>query len=750
MEQCARIVIRGIVQGVGFRPFVYAAAQEYGIRGVVRNTGSEVEINACGDRLDEFAIALAGGTKLSRIDSISVEKLPDNSLLNYDDFRIAVSGRGNLSGFIPCDVSICEDCIGDIFDKNSRYNGYWATSCVNCGPRYSIIGMLPYDREHTSMKEFPMCNGCSSEFTDPSCRRHHAQTIACHDCGPGLALLDANGRNTSSKDPAGDTARLLDSGCIVAIRGIGGFHIACIEESARKLKQRLGRTEQPLAVMGMPDTIREIAEVSEDESICLERPERPIVVLEKKNFRSHSDISNLHTIGCMLPYTGLHYLLFSRMKNTMLIMTSANIPGYPMVTETDDAIRRLGEHVDYILTHDRQIINRIDDSVVRNGYIIRLSRGLAPMRTAIELGSPAILGVGPEMNSNVSIYNNGFIITSPHVGNVRNPQTFSYLKETEEKIRGLTGADYGIIAHDAHPAFLSTRYARELSEETGAELVPVQHHRAHIAAATTDECVGIAIDGVGYGDDETVWGGEVFAGAVPHLERVAHIEYLPMPGGDIATKKPERMLFGILDETDLRELLSGRGWTDTEINIIYRQIDRNINISSTTSTGRVLDAASSLLGICRERTYDGEPAMKLESAAVSGMPSEWDLEFEDKNGMQILSTRAIVRKAFREMISIGETGETDRSRKISDIAASVQYNIARGIAGMAINTAGERGIDKVALSGGVAYNFAIRETIRRSVEDAGLEFVINRSYPPGDGCISYGQCVYAGLLKMHE
>jgi len=750
MEQCAKIIIRGIVQGVGFRPFVYATAQEYGIRGAVRNTGSEVEILACGDKLENFTRALARGTKLSRIDTISVEALPKGNCICYNDFRISVSGSGSLSGFIPCDVSICDECIGDIFDRKSRYYGYWATSCVNCGPRYSIIETLPYDREHTSMTEFPMCHGCSHEFTDPLRRRHHAQTIACEECGPRLELLDGKGNNTGSQDPVGDAARLLDSGCIVGIRGIGGFHIACVEESSDKLKKTLGRTEQPLAVMGMPDTIREIAEVSDDESICLESPERPIVVLNKRNIQSHSRVSNLHTIGCMLPYTGLHYLLFSRMKSRLLIMTSANIPGYPMITETEDMIGNIGGKIDYILAHDRQIINRIDDSVVRDGYIIRLSRGLAPARTAIKLGSSAILGVGPEMNSNVSIYNNGFIITSPHVGNVRNPRTFSYLKETEKKIRQLTGAGYRIIAHDAHPSFLSSRYARELSEEMGADLVPVQHHRAHLAATTTDECIGIAIDGVGYGDDGTTWGGEIFAGAVPHLERVAHIEYLPMPGGDIATKKPERMLFGILDETDLRTLLCGRDWKDNEINTIYQQIERGINTSSTTSTGRVLDAASSLLGICRERTYDGEPAMKLESVAISGMPSKWELEFENRDGMEILSSGAIVRKAYREMHSIGEAGPTERREKIADIAASIQQNLARGIALMAINAAGERGIKKVALSGGVAYNFAIRETIRRSVEASGLEFVINRAHPLGDGCISYGQCVYAGLLNMHD
>ena len=732
MRTCGTIIIRGIVQGVGFRPFVYAQARKYGITGTVKNLGSEVEIHAFGDRFEEFLASVSRGPPLSRIDSVEVRDLRDD---RPEEFIILESSSGSLSGFIPADVATCDDCIADIFTVGGRYEGYWATSCVNCGPRYSIITAIPYDRERTSMEAFPMCTACESEYTDPSCRRHHAQTIACASCGPRLDLLRADGAPTMADDPIREAAALLDKGLIVAIRGIGGFHIACTEEAVGELKRRLGRTEQPLAVMATADEVERIAVVSDDERRILHSRERPIVVLEKKDPVSHPGISNLHTIGCMLPYTGLHHLLFARLAHRLLVMTSANLPGYPMITDLSAAPGRLSGEVDYILTHDRRIINRCDDSVVRDGYIIRLSRGLAPKRAAIDLGHLSILGVGPELNANISVYRNGFCITSPHVGNVRNPQTLAYLQETAEKIGRIIGARYDLIVHDLHPQFLSTRYARDIAETTGAELLAVQHHRAHIAATTREECVGIAIDGVGYGDDGTIWGGEVFAGRVPHLDRVAHLEVVPMPGGDLATRFPERMLYGILPTPEIRDLLMSRGWSDMEVSVLARQVERGLNVAATSSTGRVLDAAAALLGICRERTYDGEPAMKLESAAHTGRASTWDLEFLRKGGCDVFSTRSLLAEAYRRSAA-GERTE--------DIAASIQYNLARGVAAMAVRAAEEKGIPRVALSGGVAYNRAIRETIAKGIRAAGLEVIMNREYPLGDGCISFGQVVYGG------
>ncbi|HOT03811.1 MAG TPA: carbamoyltransferase HypF [Methanolinea sp.] len=738
MRRSGRVKIRGIVQGVGFRPFVYATAIALGIRGFVKNRGSEVEIQAYGDRFEDFLEHVSRGPPLSRIDRVEV--FPDTGPFP-DDFSIQASESGTLSGMIPPDIAVCEECLGDIHDPGGRYSGYWCTSCVNCGPRYSIIRDLPYDRERTTMDAFPMCPECGREYHDPSSRRHHAQTIACASCGPRLKLLDRDGNDISSGDIIAETARLLDAGYIVAIRGIGGFHLACIESSAATLKQSLGRSEQPFAVMVRPDAIDRIAVLTAEDRLILESCQRPIVVLEKRDPDAHADISNLHTIGCMLPYTGLHHLLFSRLSHPLLIMTSANMPGYPMITEIDVAMARMHGHVDFFLTHDRQIKNRCDDSVVRDGFIIRLSRGMAPRRTPIDLGDSSILAVGPELNANVTIYRDGFCTTSPHVGNVRNPQTYAYLQETIENLGRLLGDDFRFIAHDAHPQFLSTRYARELAELHGAELVPVQHHQAHIAATTTAPCIGIAIDGVGYGEDGTIWGGEVFAGSIPRYERVGHLEVVPMPGGDLATRFPERMLYGILPDPTVAELLASRGWTDVELSVLDAQLTRGINIVPTSSTGRVLDAAAALLGICRERTYDGEPAMKLESFAAGGKAQAWDLEYVRIGGRQVLSTRSLMRRAMEEM----ERKKDQDQRAMRSIAASFQFNLARGFAGMAIHAAFERDIPIIALSGGVAYNRAIRETVRNLVTASGLEFRMNPEYPLGDGCISFGQCIFAGL-----
>jgi hydrogenase maturation protein HypF len=423
-------------------------------------------------------------------------------------------------------------------------------------------------------------------------------------------------------------------------------------------------------------------------------------------------------------------------------MTSANMPGYPMITGNDQAMAKLNRDVDFFLTHNRKIVNRCDDSVLRDGYIIRLSRGIAPKRTPVNLGKRCILGVGPELNANATLYNNGFAITSPHVGNVRNPATLEYLQETVSNLKRLLGATFEVIAHDLHPQFLSTRFAKETASDHGLELVPVQHHRAHIAATTTDPCIGIAIDGVGYGDDGTVWGSEIFSGQVPDLKRVAHLEPVAMPGGDLATRFPERMLYGILPDKKILSLLGSRGWSDIELGVLEQQMVRGFNVMNTTSTGRVLDAVSALLGICRERTYDGEPAMKLESAAVGGRIEEWELCFSTRNGCEQLSSRSLMQQALLQQ----ETSPGGNERVIRDIAASFQYNLARGIAQLALHAAEREGINRIALSGGVAYNHAIRETIRREITDHGAECVMNLDYPLGDGCVSFGQCIYAGKL----
>ena len=737
--RCGRIIVRGIVQGVGFRPFVYAAAVRLGIAGSVINHGSEVEITACGDRFDEFCREVSKGPKMSVIDSVTVEPLSEGDV-DTSGFFILPSADGARTGFIPADIATCDACLADIMDPSSRYYGYWATSCTDCGPRYSIIHAVPYDRERTSMEAFPPCNDCLTEYQSPENRRHHAQTIACRDCGPKLSLLTSSGEPVVTDDPIKTTAELLDAGYIVAVRGVGGYHICCIEEQAGRLKHLLGRPHQSLAVMMQPDSLAEyVVPLTDAEREMLTGPVHPIMILDKVDPEAHRELSELHNLGVMLPYTGLHHLLFTHLQHPLLVMTSANAPGTPMITKTSYISERMGDVAEYILSHDREIVNRCDDSVVRDGYIIRLSRGLAPLRTAMDLGDKQILGVGPELNANATIYKGGFVVTSPHIGNIRNPPTVAYLEETIEKLTSLTGAKPGIIAHDLHPQFLSTRLAHTLAEEWGAVLCPVQHHRAHIASVTTEEVVGIAIDGVGYGDDATIWGGEILTGSPGEgYTRTGHLEQVLMPGGDLATKFPERMLYGILPDAETRSLLSERGWDDTSLRVLEQQTEKRFNCPVTTSTGRVLDAAAALLGICRERTYDGEPSMVLEAYAARGTPQPLEVQIvSGRNGADVLLTSEILREG-RAMIKRGVS--------VPDTAATMQTALAKGIAELALRSVERTGISTAALSGGVAINRSIRETILAKLADAGVRCLTNPRYPFGDGCISCGQVITAGIL----
>ncbi|HJJ36702.1 MAG TPA: carbamoyltransferase HypF, partial [Methanocorpusculum sp.] len=659
-----------------------------------------------------------------------------------DDFSILPSQDGARSGFVPADIATCKHCLEDIVNPSSRYYGYWATSCTDCGPRYSIIHTVPYDRERTAMNTFPKCPDCETDYTDPENRRHHAQTIACSSCGPKLSLLHGDGMEIAAADPIASAAELLDAGEILAIRGIGGFHIACIESSAKHLKEILGRPNQSLAVMMREESLSSyVVAPSKEDRELMTGPVHPIAILDKLDPLSHLELSRLHNLGVMFPYTALHHLLFLKLKNPLLVMTSANAPGTPMITDTETIIAKLGKTgvVSYILTHNRDIVNRCDDSVVRDGYIIRLSRGLAPLRTKMDLGTRQILGVGPELNANASIYKDGFLITSPHIGNIRNPATVAYLKETIEKLTSLTGASPAIIAHDLHPQFLSTRVAQELAETTGAILCPVQHHRAHIAAVTQEEVVGIAIDGVGYGDDATIWGGEILAGdPLNGYVRSGHLEPVVMPGGDLATQFPERMLYGILPTKRTLALLQNRGWSESSLKVLEQMTARRFNSPVTTSTGRVLDAAAALLGICREHTYDGEPSMTLEAYAARGVAQPMDISItKSAEGACVLSTSSLLDEAF----SMAEDG-----LDVCDIAASVQETLAKGIARLAVMTAESTGIRKAALSGGVAINRCIRETIVHELEAAGIPCILNSRYPFGDGGISAGQVITAGIL----
>ncbi len=741
-----RIRVTGVVQGVGFRPFVYRIAHAHGLAGSVCNRGDAgVEIVVEGDRqaVEAFLIDLREKQPpLARIGAIETEELTP---IHEAEFKIVPSKDGSGSaGAIPPDIAICAECVGDIFGE-TRYRGYWATSCTNCGPRFTVIEGLPYDRPRTSMRDFPMCEACASEYTDPLDRRYHAQTIACPQCGPKLTF------DGSTADPIARTAAALRAGKIVAIKGIGGTHIACDATNAEvvdELRARLGRPGQPFALMATEEILTRIAEVGPEEWELLRSPRRPIVVLHQRPGALPGSVApGLDTVGAMLPYSGLHHLLFAEL-DFPLVMTSANRPGSPMLIENDRIERELSGIVDHCLLHDRRIVARCDDSVVRvsggSTKLLRRSRGYVPEQFEIDLGEAPILALGPESDLVFALYFDHRVTLSQHIGTVDDLDTFAFLKEAIDHLRKITGAPPPrIIACDLHPGFLTTRYAAELAARSGARLVQVQHHVAHLAAVMAEhelaEAVGIVLDGYGYGNDGTAWGGEIFLARAGRISRVGSLSPVPLPGGDLAARRPLRMTAAYLhaagvERGEIARLLRRQGMPDAEVNAVLGQLATGLNAPPTTSAGRFLDAVAALLGVAAARTYEGEPAMRLEAAAAGGTPIPGiQPKLLARDGLILLDTVSGFRELYRRIDSAAP----------ADIAASAQAYLADGAARIAIELARREGMNTVALSGGVAYNDAISARIRARVEGAGLAYRTNELVPCGGGGVSLGQAAIA-------
>jgi len=741
-----RLRIRGVVQGVGFRPFVYRTAVEKGLAGSVRNLGDagvEVFIEGEAEELDSFIAALSDPPPLARIESISVEV---RSPIGETGFSIVGSSeKGKRGGLIPADTAICDRCVADILG-DSRYHGYWATSCTDCGPRFTVIESLPYDRPRTSMRDFPMCEACAAEYTDPSNRRYHAQTIACPECGPVLTFDGSPDRSIERAIGA------LRAGKIVAIKGIGGTHLTCDATDGRvvrRLRNRLGRPTQPFALMAADESmIRGFAAFDQDELRLLRSPQRPIVVLLRRGSALPEAIApGLHTVGVMLPYTGLHYLLFSGFDRP-LVMTSANLPDRPMLIENRAIEERLSGIADHFLLHDRRIVARCDDSVIRRSgdrfVFIRRSRGYVPEGLPVDLGDVPILALGPETGLTFALYADGRITPSQHIGSVDNLETYGFLLKAIDRLRRLLGIpEPKIVTCDLHPRFMTSRLAAEIADGSSARVVPVQHHVAHLLSvmgeADVDSAVGIVLDGYGYGLDGTAWGGEIIAASGRRIERVGSLAPIRLPGGDLATRYPLRVAASLLaaggaSQSQIERYLAERGLSEGEIAVVLVQLERGLNAPYTTSAGRFLDAVSAWLGICRERTYEGEPAMLLEATASSGTPVRIEVPISCCDGFREIDTVSV----FSALVDLAE------KEGAADVAASAQAAIADGTAEAAIASARERGIETIAFSGGVAYNDAIARRIRQRVEAAGLAYVTNGKVPCGDGGVSFGQAIFAG------
>ncbi|MGC9529360.1 MAG: carbamoyltransferase HypF [Candidatus Bipolaricaulaceae bacterium] len=730
-----RFLVRGTVQGVGFRPFVYRTAVRTGLAGHVRNLGDagvEVEVEGPADAVAEFGAALVRDPPpLAEISELTSEELPPAGQVG---FRILPSRDGNGgSGSIPPDIATCSACLADLEDPHSRYRGYWATSCTDCGPRFTVIEALPYDRPRTSMRDFPMCAACRREYTDPLDRRYHAQTIACQDCGPGLTYVE-NGKEVPG-DPIGLAAKALREGKIVALKGIGGTHLACDatrQAAVAELRRRLGRPGRPLALMAPLAVVKSACRVGPEEERLLTSPRRPIVVLQRRGGQLAPSVApGLHTVGFMLPYSGLHHLLF-REVDLPLVMTSANLPGRPMLVDNDRILADLQEIADGFLLHDRRIVARCDDSVVRLAAgapaFLRRSRGFVPEPIAAELGDSPLLALGGELNVVAAVYRRGQVFLSQHIGDVAQVETQEFLIGAVRHLLRITGMPMPKrIGCDLHPRFATTRLARELGQA-----VPVQHHVAHVAGLAAegglDEVVGIAADGYGYGEDGAAWGGEVIVWRGSGWRRAGFLAPVPLPGGDLAALQPGRMAASYLLAAGLDPRAAGL--PQEELAAVKLQIARKLNCPSTTSVGRFLDAVAAWLGIGRARTYEGEPAMRLEAAAAGGSPLPLEAEVVTVDGAAVVDGVALFRKlyALREGGAVAE-----------DVAATAQAALARGLARAAIRVAEEEGIRAVGLTGGVAVNDAIAAAVRGEVERAGRVYVQHAEVPPGDGGLSFGQ-----------
>ena len=742
------ILTQGIVQGVGFRPYVYRLATDLDLKGYVRNLGNVVEIIIEGDKTSDFVERLPEELPpIAKIDSMEVSEIEAK---NYSDFEIIESGD-TYSGVsvIPPDIAICDKCLEEIRNPQDRRYKYPFNACTDCGPRFTVIESVPYDRVRTSMEDFPLCEDCLVEYKQPLDRRYHGEAICCGDCGPQMEIYEGNVK-LDVENPIKKGAEILKDGEILAIKGIGGTHLvvdAYNDSAIKELRSRLNRPNQAFAVMCRDlESLEKYALLSEREIETITSNKRPIVILKKNdNYRFPESLSpGLHNIGVMLPYSPMHYLLFDESDIDTYVMTSANIPGEPMMIENDEII---GGVNDYSLVHNRRILNRCDDSVIRfrNNELsfIRRSRGYTPEPYTInyDVNDLNVLAVGPELDVTFSIAKGDRVYPSQHIGNTNKPKTLMFLRNAIENMERITKInEFDVIACDMHPHFFTTRLAHELAEKYDAEVLPVQHHHAHTVALANDhgidELISISADGVGYGSDGTSWGGEILYTDINSFERMAHLEPQLMPGGDVATRYPARMLASILKDDELiGNYIDYFKYGEIEIRNIKKQIDAGINVGITTSTGRVLDSMAVALEICHERTYEGECSMKLESAAYY---STKELEIPViVEGNQLNTTEIL-----REVVRLYQKGE-----KKADVAAAGQIAVASGLSELALKSADKKKIQDIGATGGVFYNEAITDCVKNYVEGNGYNFIQHLNTCAGDGSVSLGQSIVAKKSK---
>jgi hydrogenase maturation protein HypF len=723
-----KLIFKGVVQGVGFRPTIYRVAKELGLKGYVLNKGSEVEVVIDRDS-DEFIAQVK--KQLPSIAKITDVILEEDSR-TFDDFLILHSTEGKRQSLIPVDIGICDECLSELFDPDNRRYHFPFTNCTVCGARFSLIKDVPYDRERTSMNKFPLCKTCKKEYKDPLNRRYHAQTVSCPSCGPTYRLYDKNQSDLGEKDAIKRFAEHIDSGKVGVIKSWGGMHICCKIDEMQRFRKWYGRPQKSFAVM-VKDirTAEQYGEITEDERKLLISNRRPVVLVRKKKAEQVSP--GLDTIGLYLPYAGLHYLLFSFLKTDALIMTSANIPGEPMMICNEEAFT-LG--ADAYLLHDRDIPNRIDDSVLRlwkgNTFFLRKSRGFVPEPLDVSYDK-RVLSVGAGENICGAVSCGKKLYATQYIGNSKYYSTLEFLEESLRHLMKLTMKEEKIdaIVMDLHPGYDSRNVAQQFAKEFSAPLFEVQHHWAHAASLLVDnsieESVVLTLDGLGYGSDGTFWGGEVLVSNFEDFRRVGHLENIPLLGGDKATIDPRRLVFAIFSRFGKEKYFTG-----SEANILNKMLDK-APLSS--SLGRVMDALSCYLDICTKRTYDGEAAMKLEKYLANGK-AKHSFDVKVRNG--IVGTTDL----FRQLEEKVKKPITEKQR--ADLSHSMIKSIIDNLTDIAIENAESIAIKNIGITGGVSYNIPITEMVEKRIKKAGLTLAVHNNVPNGDGGISIGQNVIAG------
>ncbi|MGD8833690.1 MAG: carbamoyltransferase HypF [Desulfobacteraceae bacterium] len=749
-----KIDVNGIVQGVGFRPFVYQLAQGYQLCGQVSNTPAGVALHVEGapDDVDAFICDLGDKPPpLAHIVEIVAREVSPRA---YDGFTIIDSRGGDCrSTLISPDVAVCDDCLAEMFDPRDRRYGYPFINCTNCGPRYTIIDDIPYDRPKTAMRHFVMCHRCQAEYDDPDNRRFHAQPNACPQCGPQVSLYEDRHRLVETMDPIAQSAQLIKSGQIVALKGLGGYHLcvdALNDQAVERLRERKHREEKPLAVMSTDvKTVLTYAHVTAEEKNLLSCIQRPIVLLAKKRPEklAFSVAPRNRYYGVMLPYTPLHYLLLQH-GFTALVMTSANLSDEPIAIDNDDAFERLKDIADYFLIHDRDIYLRSDDTIVRRAggqtRQIRRSRGFVPIPIFLKTKIPSILACGAELKNTVCLTKGNQAFVSQHIGNLENLATEKFFQLTIDHLQRILDIEPEQVVCDLHPDYLSTRWARS---HHGAALQQVQHHFAHVAACMAenrieDPVIGLAFDGTGYGADGTVWGGEVLVADLAGYRRAAHFETVPMPGSAAAIKAPVRMALAYLHH------VYGNGLWDlglpaisamdrSQAEVIVQMCRRKINAPMTSSLGRLFDGVAAIIGLRHSVAFEGQAAMELEMISDEANHEHYSFQWQSGAGGQQIALAPIIE---------GVVDDVRSGVPAFIIGRKFHNTLINGCADLCAAVSSECGLNQVVLSGGCFQNRLLLEGLTQALTQKGFEVFNHRLVPANDGGICLGQAAIAGAL----